>query len=78
MMAQQCNLEVGKFVWTGGDVHLYSNHLEQAREQLTREPKALPTLKINRKPESIFDYVYEDFELVGYESHPIIKAPIAI
>ncbi len=78
MVAQQCELEVGDFVWTGGDTHLYSNHLEQAREQLTREPYALPKLKIARKPASIFDYRFEDFEIVGYQSHPHIKAPIAI
>ncbi len=78
MVAQQCDLEVGDFVWTGGDTHLYSNHLEQAREQLTREPYALPKLKIARKPASIFDYRFEDFEIVGYQSHPHIKAPIAI
>lgn len=78
MVAQQCDLEVGDFVWTGGDTHLYSNHLEQAREQLTRTPYALPKLVMARKPESIFDYCYEDFEIVGYESHPHIKAPIAI
>lgn len=78
MIAQQCDLEVGDFVWTGGDVHLYSNHLDQAREQLSRKPLPLPKLIIHRKPESIFDYRYEDFELAGYESHPHIKAPIAI
>lgn len=78
MIAQQCDLDVGDFVWTGGDVHLYSNHLEQAKEQLTREPFALPRLTIKRKPDSIFGYQYEDFELEGYEAHPGIKAPISI
>lgn len=78
MVAQQCNLEVGDFVWTGGDVHIYSNHIEQTKLQLSREPLALPTLKIARKPASIFDYVFEDFEIVNYQSHPGIKAPIAV
>ncbi|MDF1622345.1 MAG: thymidylate synthase [Pseudohongiella nitratireducens] len=78
MIAQQCDLDVGDFIWTGGDTHLYSNHLEQANLQLTREPLPLPTLNIKRKPDSIFDYVFEDFELVDYESHPHIKAPVAV
>lgn len=78
MFAQQCGLEPGEFVWTGGDVHLYSNHLEQARTQLTREPRPLPQLVIKRVPESIFDYKYEDFEIVNYDPHPSIKAPIAV
>lgn len=78
MIAQQCDLDVGDFIWTGGDTHLYSNHLEQANLQLTREPLPLPTLSIKRKPDSIFDYVFDDFELVGYESHPHIKAPVAV
>lgn len=78
MIAQQTNLIPHEFVWTGGDVHLYSNHLEQAKLQLTREPFALPKLNIKRKPDSIFDYQFEDFEIVGYESHPGIKAPIAV
>lgn len=78
MVAQQCDLEVGDFVWTGGDVHLYANHLEQTDLQLSREPLALPQLKIHRKPDSIFDYKFEDFEIVGYESHPHIKAPVAV
>ncbi len=78
MFAQQCDLEPGDFVWTGGDVHLYTNHLEQAKLQLSREPKGLPQLKIHRKPASIFDYKYEDFEIVNYEAHPSIKAPIAV
>ncbi|MDO8954109.1 MAG: thymidylate synthase [Gammaproteobacteria bacterium] len=78
MVAQQANLEVGDFVWTGGDVHLYSNHLEQTKLQLSRQPFALPTLSINRKPDSIFDYKFEDFEILNYECHPHIKAPVAI
>ena len=78
MFAQQCDLEPGDFVWTGGDVHLYSNHLEQASLQLTREPYPLPQLLIKRKPPSIFDYKFEDFEIVNYQAHPSIKAPIAV
>ncbi|MEO7990709.1 MAG: thymidylate synthase [Chryseolinea sp.] len=78
MIAQQCNLEVGDFVWTGGDVHLYSNHLDQTKIQLSREPFALPALKINRKPDSLFDYRFEDFEIINYQAHPSIKAPIAV
>ena len=78
MMAQQCNLEVGDFVWTGGDCHLYSNHLEQVDLQLSRDFFPLPKLNILRKPASIFDYEFEDFEITGYESHPAIKAPVAI
>ncbi|QSE96370.1 thymidylate synthase [Fulvivirga lutea] len=78
MFAQQCDLEPGEFVWTGGDVHLYSNHIEQAELQLTREPYPLPKLNIKRKPESLFDYQYEDFEIVNYQAHPTIKAPIAV
>ncbi|KDP85352.1 thymidylate synthase [Cupriavidus basilensis] len=78
MIAQQTGLEVGDFIWTGGDCHIYSNHAEQVATQLAREPMALPQLKILRKPDSLFDYKYEDFELVGYESHPAIKAPVAV
>lgn len=78
MIAQQCNLEVGDLVWTGGDVHLYLNHLEQAKLQLTREPYPLPVLKMLRKPESIFDYRYEDFEISAYQAHDPIKAAISI
>lgn len=78
MVAQQCDLDVGDFIWTGGDCHLYSNHLEQAREQLSRTPYPLPKLVIKRKPESIFDYQFDDFEIVGYQCHPHIKAPVAI
>lgn len=78
MMAQQCDLEVGDFVWSGGDVHLYTNHLEQVKLQLTREPYPLPKLVIKRKPDSIFDYKYDDFEILDYQAHPHIKAPVAI
>jgi thymidylate synthase len=78
MFAQQCDLEPGEFVWTGGDVHLYSNHIDQVKLQLSREPFALPQLKIKCKPNSIFDYQFEDFEIVNYQSHPSIKAPIAV
>jgi thymidylate synthase len=78
MMAQQANLEVGDFVWTGGDCHLYSNHMEQVDLQLSRTPGPLPKLAIRRKPESLFDYRFEDFEVVGYEPQPAIKAPVAV
>ncbi len=78
MMAQQCDLQPGTFVWTGGDVHLYLNHLEQAKLQLARQPYSLPQLLIHRKPPSIFDYEFEDFEIANYQSHPSIKAPIAV
>lgn len=78
MIAQQCDLDVGEFIWTGGDIHLYKNHLEQARLQLTREPRELPVLRIVRKADSIFDYKFDDFELSGYMPHKAIKAPIAI
>lgn len=78
MVAQQCNLEVGDFIWTGGDCHIYSNHLEQVDLQLSRDFYPLPKLKMLRKPDSLFDYEFEDFEIAGYESHPHIKAPVAI
>lgn len=78
MMAQQCDLEPGEFVWTGGDTHLYLNHLDQAREQLSRTPRALPQMKLLRRPDTIFDYEFEDFELVNYDPWPVIKAPIAV
>lgn len=78
MIAQQCELEVGEFIWTGGDVHLYLNHLEQANQQLQRDPYPLPKLKIKRVPDSIYDYQYDDFELIDYQSHPHISAPISI
>ena len=78
IVAQQSGLEVGEFIWTGGDVHLYLNHLEQAKLQLTREPYPLPRLVIKRKPESIFDYVFEDFEVQDYRAHAHIKAAISV
>jgi len=78
MMAQQCDLEAGEFIWTGGDCHLYVNHLDQARTQLAREPRPLPRLVIRRRPESMFDYRFEDFEFLDYQPHPAIKAPIAV
>ena len=78
MVAQQCDLAVGEFIWTGGDCHLYLNHLEQANEQLARSPLPLPTLKILRRPASISAYVFEDFEVAGYQSHAAIKAPVAV
>jgi thymidylate synthase len=78
MLAQQADLQVGDFIWTGGDCHLYLNHLEQADEQLKREPLALPRLAIHRRPSSLFDYRYEDFEILGYQSHPHIPAAVAV
>ncbi|AHB06623.1 MULTISPECIES: thymidylate synthase [Pandoraea] len=78
MMAQQTGLDVGDFIWTGGDCHLYNNHLEQVNTQLAREPFPLPRLEIARKPDSIFDYRFEDFQITGYEAHPHIKAPVAV
>ena len=78
MLAQQADLEVGDFIWTGGDCHLYSNHLEQADEQLAREPLPLPRLAIKRRPPSIFDYRFEDFEILDYRSHAHIKAAVAV
>jgi thymidylate synthase len=78
MFAQQCDLEPGDFIWTGGDCHLYLNHLQQADEQLKRQPFPLPRLAIKRKPPSIFEYEYEDFQVVDYQAHPSIKAPIAV
>lgn len=78
MFAQQCDLVPGEFVWTGGDVHLYTNHMDQARTQLSRVPYPMPKLHFKRKPASIFDYEFEDFEILNYQSHPGIKAPIAV
>jgi len=78
MLAQQCDLDVGDFVWTGGDCHIYTNHAEQVALQLSRTPYRYPTLAIKRKPASIFDYEYDDFEVLGYEHHPAIKAPVAV
>jgi len=78
MMAQQCDLEPGEFIWTGGDTHLYVNHLEQADLQLARTPLPLPRLAIRRRPGSIFEYDYEDFEFVNYQHHAAIRAPVAV
>lgn len=78
MVAQQCDLDVGEFVWTGGDCHIYSNHMEQVKLQLSRQAYPLPRLSINRKPVSIFDYQFDDFEIINYQSHPRIAAPVAV
>jgi len=78
MLAQQCDLDVGEFIWTGGDCHLYSNHLEQARLQLTREPRPLPRLVIKDRGQSLFDYEPEDFVFENYDPHPHIAAPVAV
>ena len=78
MLAQQCDLDVGDFVWTGGDCHLYSTHAEQVELQLSRAPFTFPTLQIGRRPASIFDYAYEDFSVLDYQHHPAIKAPVAV
>jgi thymidylate synthase len=78
MLAQQCDLDVGDFIWTGGDCHIYSNHTEQVALQLSRTPLPYPVLHIKRQPESIFDYAYEDFEVLDYQHHPAIKAPVAV
>lgn len=78
MIAQQCGLQLGEFIWTSGDTHIYDNHVEQVKEQLSREPFPYPTLRIARKPESIFDYEFEDFEVVGYQHHPPIRAAVAV
>ncbi|MGE5450891.1 MAG: thymidylate synthase [Acidobacteriota bacterium] len=78
MLAQQCDMDVGDFIWTGGDCHIYSNHTEQVELQLSRQPHPYPVLNIKRKPASIFDYEYEDFEVLDYQHHPAIKAPVAV
>jgi len=78
MIAHQCDLDVGDFVWTGGDCHLYQNHLDQVETQLARTPMSPPQLLIARKPASLFEYEFEDFEIVGYAPHPAIKAPVAV
>jgi thymidylate synthase len=78
MVAQQCDLDVGDFVWTGGDCHIYSNHFDQVREQLSRTPRPYPRLVIKRRPQSLFDYRYEDFEIEAYDPHPHIKAAVAV
>ncbi|MDV6266114.1 MULTISPECIES: thymidylate synthase [Rhodococcus] len=77
MMAQQAGLDVGEFIWTGGDCHIYDNHVDQVTEQLSRTPLDLPVLKLNKR-DSIFDYTFEDVEIVGYQHHPAIKAPVAV
>jgi thymidylate synthase len=78
MMAQVCDLGLGDFIWTGGDTHLYSNHMEQVDLQLTRSPRPLPTMKINPEVKDILDFTFEDFTLEGYDPHPAIKAPVAV
>nr|WP_218882033.1 thymidylate synthase [Nesterenkonia xinjiangensis] len=78
MLAQQAGLEPGEFIWTGGDCHIYDNHLDQVTEQLSRQPHPSPRLRITRKPETIFDYEYADFEVLDYQHHPAIKAPVAV
>ena len=78
MLAQQCDLDVGDFIWTGGDCHIYDNHVEQVQTQLARAPHAYPTLNLKRRPPSIFDYQYDDFEVLDYQHHPAIKAPVAV
>ena len=78
LLAQQCDLDVGDFVWTGGDCHIYSNHVQQVQTQLARSPFSYPVLRLRRRPQSIFDYAYEDFEILEYESHPAIKAPVSV
>ena len=78
MVAQQCDLEVGEFVWVGGDCHIYLNHVEQVQLQLSREPYPLPRLEIKRKPASLFEYEFEDFEIVNYKAHPHIKGVVAV
>jgi thymidylate synthase len=78
MVAQQCDMDVGDFIWTGGDCHIYSNHHDQVVEQLSRTPYASPTLHIKRKPASLFEYAFEDFEVQNYQHHPAIKAPVAV
>jgi thymidylate synthase len=78
MLAQQCDLDVGEFIWTGGDCHIYANHHEQVQLQLSRDARPWPRLVIKRRPASIFDYEYDDFEIAGYDPHPLIKAPVAV
>jgi thymidylate synthase len=78
MLAQQCELDVGDFVWTGGDCHIYDNHHEQVQTQLQRTAYPYPTLHLKRRPETLFDYTFEDFEVRDYQCHPAIKAPVAV
>ncbi|MCA3217384.1 MAG: thymidylate synthase [Pseudomonadota bacterium] len=78
LLAQQCDLDVGEFIWTGGDCHIYNNHFEQVRTQLARDARPWPRLVIRRRPASIFEYGFDDFEIAGYDPHPLIKAPVAV
>ncbi|HNP02290.1 MAG TPA: thymidylate synthase, partial [Agitococcus sp.] len=78
MLAQVCDLQLGEFIWTGGDCHLYSNHLEQTELQLSREPLPLPTMRLNPDVKDIFAFKYDDFTLENYQSHAVIKAPVAV
>jgi len=78
MIAHVVGLEVGEFVWTGGDVHIYHNHFDQIKEQLSREPRPLPQLKINKETDNIFDIKFEDIELIGYDPHPTIKGEVSV
>ena len=78
MLAQQCDQDLGDFIWTGGDCHIYDNHVEQVKTQLARAPYPYPVLHIKRRPASILDYAYEDFEVQDYQHHPAIKAPVAV
>jgi thymidylate synthase len=78
MLAQQCDLEVGDFIWTGGDCHLYNNHFEQVETQLAREAFPFPQLRLKRRPDSLFDYTLDDIEILDYQCHPGIKAPVAV
>jgi thymidylate synthase len=78
MVAQVCNLALGEFIWTGGDTHLYLNHLEQAQLQLSREPRSLPVMRLNPAVDSIFSFAYNDFKLENYDPQPAIKAPVAV
>ena len=78
MMAQQCDLTAGEFIWTGGDCHIYANHQEQVKAQLNRDPYPLPALRFTRRPASLFDYQYDDIEIINYEAHPHIKGVVAV
>ena len=78
MLAQVCDLQAGDFIWTGGDCHIYRNHFEQVKEQLSREPRPLPTLKLNPEKMDLFAFEFEDFTLENYDPHPAIKAPVAV
>ena len=78
MIAQECNLQLGEFIWTGGDTHLYLNHLEQVELQLARDFRALPSLSLNPTITSVFDFQFNDIQINNYDSHPAIKAPVAV